>query len=241
MVKLTDLLEHNRERLEKVTILRYPTLSLYEVLLVFFQKIKSEMIKERAESVAYNLTLATFPFIIFLFTLIPYIPVAELADNLFLEIERIFPTSVAREMINTIKGIISKQQAGLRSFSFLTTMYLATNGMNAFINSFNHTYHIVEKRSFLGRRITALLLTFSLFGVLMASIILIVSGEVILDALQSYQILNNQFLIIVIDILRYLIVLLAFFATVVMMYHFAPGKRISWRKLRIGAFMATIL
>jgi membrane protein len=44
-------------------------------------------IDQRASAVAYSLTLAAFPGIIFLFTLIPYIPIEHL-DQLIMEMLR---------------------------------------------------------------------------------------------------------------------------------------------------------
>ncbi len=216
-------------------------MSLYEVLRVFLMKIQREMVKERAESVAYNLTLATFPFIIFLFTLIPYIPIGELSESFFIEIERLFPVSVAAEINRTIRGILSKQQTSLRSFSFLTAMYLAANGMNAFITAFNASYHIEDKRNFFLKRLLALLMTVLLFLVLSLTILLIVSGELILGTLLSFQILDDNVLFHAINLMRYVVVAVSFFVSVLFMYYFAPAVRLPLRQHLLGAFLATVL
>src|SRR5690606_37048155 len=52
--------------------------SWYEVLGIFINRIINYDIDQRATSVAYGFTLALFPLILFLFTLIPYIPIPHL-------------------------------------------------------------------------------------------------------------------------------------------------------------------
>ena len=51
----------------KRTSLRGGTVTLYEVLFVFFKKVKDDDIIERANAVAYSFTIALFPAILFLF------------------------------------------------------------------------------------------------------------------------------------------------------------------------------
>lgn len=241
MSRLYVLLESFRRWLYRVKLGQSAEVPLYSVIRFFLIKLQREMLKERAESVAYNLTLATFPFIIFLFTLIPYIPLDALTQSFFIEIERIFPLSVAQEINSTIREILSKQQGSLRSFSFLTAMYLASNGMNAFVTAFNRSYHIDDHRNFIHKRLLAFSLTLMLFVVLLLAIVLIVSGELILSTLLNYKVLNYDVLYYSIDIMRYIIVMVAFFVSVMFIYYFAPAVRIPWRKLVLGAVLATLL
>lgn len=237
MRRLYYFFEPLRKKLHRIKV--RDEVSLHELLRLVIIKLQREKLQERAESVAYNLTLATFPFIIFLFTLMPYVPIEALDENFFVEVERIFPTSVAQEINNTIQQILSKQQSGLRSFSFLAAMFLATNGMNAFISAFNRSYRLSDRRNYILKRLVALILTVVLFLVLSLALVLIVSGELILDALLNFEVLNQDIVYYSIDILRYVIVLIGFFISVMFMYYFAPAVRIHWRKLVPGALLAT--
>ena len=46
-------------------------ISLYDIIVVFFEKLQNDEIVTRANAVAFNFTLSIFPAIIFIFTLIP--------------------------------------------------------------------------------------------------------------------------------------------------------------------------
>ena len=66
-------------------------LSIYDVAIFFWKGLVEGAITTRASSLAFNFFLAFFPAIIFLFTLIPYIPIAgfqktlmELLENILL-------------------------------------------------------------------------------------------------------------------------------------------------------------
>ena len=52
--------------------------SLYDVLDRILHELRLDSLEKRAAYMAFNLTVALFPTIIFLFTLIPYIPVPNL-------------------------------------------------------------------------------------------------------------------------------------------------------------------
>ena len=56
---------------------------LKEILLFFLNGLKKGAISTRASSIAFNFFLAFFPALIFLFTLIPYIPVTDFQKKIF--------------------------------------------------------------------------------------------------------------------------------------------------------------
>ena len=67
----------------KVLILPgFSPLPLYTVALFFFQEIQKDSLVNKASSLAYNFMMAIFPSIIFLFTLIPYIPIKNFQNQL---------------------------------------------------------------------------------------------------------------------------------------------------------------
>ena len=57
----------------KKIYLKGKRISIYTIFKIFKSKLIEDEIFERSLAVAYSFTLATFPLIIFLFTLIPYI------------------------------------------------------------------------------------------------------------------------------------------------------------------------
>ncbi|HBI86702.1 MAG TPA: YihY/virulence factor BrkB family protein, partial [Sphingobacterium sp.] len=60
---------------KRVVLPGFGSLPLYTVAVFFFQELSRDSIVSKASSLSYSFLLAIFPGIIFLFTLIPYIPI----------------------------------------------------------------------------------------------------------------------------------------------------------------------
>src|SRR6201995_1338571 len=69
----------------------FKPLSFYTVAVFFFGEIKQGTLVNKASSLAYNFMLALFPATIFLFTLIPYIPIRHFQDNLLNLLSQVLP------------------------------------------------------------------------------------------------------------------------------------------------------
>ncbi|WP_223284674.1 YihY/virulence factor BrkB family protein [Hymenobacter qilianensis] len=65
--------------------------SVYDVLDRMIQELKLDSVTKRASYMAFNFTIAIFPTIIFLFTLIPYIPIPQLNIDILQFLRDIMP------------------------------------------------------------------------------------------------------------------------------------------------------
>ena len=125
-------------------------------LLFFFKEISEETLLNKASSLAYNFMLAIFPAIIFLFTLIPYIPKSiGFQDQLMSLLALILPNNAYLAFEATINDIVNKPHGGLLSLGFLLSMYFAANGTHTLMMAFNKSSLIVESRSVIKTRITS--------------------------------------------------------------------------------------
>lgn len=215
--------------------------SVHSILHILIQKLKRDDIDQRANAVAFNLTLSVFPAIIFLFTLIPYIPIPHLDNEIMYFLGQVLPNGIYKEGAETIQDIISKPRGDLLSLGFFLALYTATNGMVALMTAFNRTYKTIERRGFIKKRLIATALTFALAFVLLIAIALLIIGEVVLDLFLEIGFLNADFTYYSIVVLRYLIVFFVFFGTVSFIYYLAPSISKRWHFLSTGSFVASIL
>jgi membrane protein len=112
----------NLVSLSKQIRFRKKGVSLYNIIEVFIEKLQNDEIVTRANGVAFNFTLAIFPAIIFIFTLIPYIQIDSLPDldqQIMDFLEGWMPSSMFDVAASTIEDIISNRRGGLLSFGFL--------------------------------------------------------------------------------------------------------------------------
>lgn len=231
--------------LKAIKFQKYEDLSLYEIIKVFIQKITKDEIIERAESVAYNFTLAIFPAIIFLFTLTPYIHefIPDVNRGTILEfVGEFMPETMYEVASTTIEDIISNQRGGLLTFGALFSLFLATNGMLSLMKAFNACYKTIEKRGFIKMRLVATGLTFMLALVLVLAIILLVIGNFVIDFVSQIEWVNIEgYVFYLFFIVRFLVIFIVFFLAISFIYYFGPSVHYNWRFFSIGSLISTVL
>jgi membrane protein len=218
-------------------------LPLYTVASFFFKEIKQDSLVNRASSLAYSFLLATFPVFIFLFTLIPYIPIKNFPDTLNNIIATILPTNAYLAFENTIQDILKHQNLSLLSFGFLSAMIFATNGVAKLMTAFNKSSLVEETRTWLKRRWIALVLTILIALTLFVAIIILIIGGVITNFLQKHFHGATIALVLkyVIMLVRWVIVISLFFVTIAILYRYGPANKRKWKFVSPGSILATTL
>ncbi|OKS86663.1 YihY/virulence factor BrkB family protein [Mucilaginibacter polytrichastri] len=217
-------------------------LPLHTVAIFFFKEIQQESLVNKASSLAYTFMLAFFPAIIFLFTLIPYIPVPHFQDTLLRLIEVILPNNAYMAFEATLKDIIKNQNGKLLSVGFVSAAIFATNGVYKLMQAFNKSSLIVETRPWLRRRWVALVLTVVISISLFVAIIILIAGQAVVDIIQARLDTNGIFWTYLIFLSRWLIVIVIFFFTVSVLYRYGPAhKQRRWKFISPGAILATAL
>lgn len=213
----------------------------YEFLKKMTDKITGNDTSERAASVSYSLILAIFPTVIFLFTLIPYIPIDNLQEQIMAFFKRLLPGDTFSSVDTTIRDIISRPRSGILSFGFLLALYSATSGLVALMNAFNSSHESEDSRGFFKVRVTAVGLTLTLAFALILAIVVLIIGGVVSDYLLRFGILNNVVIINLLAIGRYLLVFAVFVGTVSVIYRFGPDVNMKWAFVTPGSILASVL
>jgi len=223
------------------TMLFRGTVSLYDIILNLINSNKKHEIDQRASAVAYSLTLAAFPGIIFLFTLIPYIPIENLDQMIFALLRDNMPRGTFEAADQTILDIVSRPRSGVLSLGFIFAMIASTNGMMSLMRAFDMVYDDTETRGFLAIRAIAMLLTLLLIAVLFLSIVLLIVGDAVMNIVGDWHIIRDNWLIALLNILRYLISFGSLMLTISIIYRFAPSHGRQFSFVNAGSVIASIL
>jgi len=215
--------------------------SLYHVLRILWKKIITFDIDQRAASVSYSFLLAVFPGVIFLFTLIPFVPIENLDVLIMNFLRDAMPQGIYENTSNTIQDIVSRRRSDVLSFGFFFTVFAATNGMMALMRAFNMALQVREKRSYLKARLIALFLTLLLIVVLISAILVLIVGTIIIDFLFSKGLLNENFNFYLLQIVRYGGIFLIFYLGICAIYYFAPAVHKRLRFFNFGALISSVL
>ncbi|MCD4735392.1 MAG: YihY/virulence factor BrkB family protein [Bacteroidales bacterium] len=226
---------------KKIVLPGFDGMPLYDVTIFFFKGITKGYITERAASIAYNFFLALFPMIIVFFTLIPFIPINGFHNTLMSLIQQITPEGTFGEVNETLADIINRPRGGLLSFTFVLALYFATNGFQSVIDAFNRSYHAIESRSWIKRRLISILLFLIITIILILAISLIISGSFVLKYLLAENILGGVLTYWLLEILRWVIIIAIFFFSISFIYYLAPAKESQFRFISAGSTLATLL
>jgi membrane protein len=211
---------------------------LFDVIKFFFNQVKSVGMTERASSIAFNFVMAIPPAIIFLFTLIPYLPIKEFENSLYDLIRSIMPGEKNNpSLINFLHDFINHPRNELLSLGFILSLFFSSNAVMGIMRSFDKNYAGFRKRKPIYRRLVALQLTLVLFGFVIASTILLVMHGALLKRLG----VENVWVREIIHNARWIVVILLFFYCISYIYRHAPAVHKKWKHLTPGSILATIL
>ena len=219
----------------------FSRIPLYDFWIFFSNEIKRDLLPVRASAISFNFLIAIFPSIIFLFTLIPYIPVKDLNIYILNMFQEVLPESGYEFLKETIDDIVSIKRGGLLSFGFVLAFIFSTNGVRMLMLAFNKDHPIYRRRGFWRRRVASVRLTFYMFMLFLASILLIIAGDHVLGLLREEFGLRAAFWGIIFTIIKWLFILLLFFSTISLIYYYGPSQRNNRRFITPGASFATLM
>ena len=138
-------------------------------------KVWSESIKDdvfgTAAELSYYFLLALFPLLIFLTSLIGFLPMTH--SGLVGDLERVVPPDAMKLVRETLADVVSHRNSGLLSFGLIFSLWSASSGVASLMSGLNRAYDFVEKRSFWKRRLVAITLT-------IAAVLLVAIGSMVI-------------------------------------------------------------
>lgn len=239
--KLISIWESVVSKAKRVTFPGLDGMAVYDVMVFFWRSIVDGALTTRASAIAFSFFVALFPAIIFLFTLIPYIPIENFQTELFLLMRDMVPEGAFNAIEETVKDILTRQRGGLLSLGFFMALIFSTNGFASIMTAFDASLHSFERRTWVGQRLIALLLLAIMSVLLTITIALITSGQLFINYLVSRDILKDHFTIYTLTVGKWIVILLLIFVANSFLYWLAPAKRTKWRFISAGGTLSTVL
>lgn len=229
---------------KNIKVSRRNNISLYTAIDFLNKELKKNDIGSESKSVAFSFTLAVFPAIIFLFTLVPYFNLPWITEDSIINLLETYmklPEEMTASITETILDIAHKPRGGLLSIGFVLALIMSTNGMVALMDAFNKCYRSRDNRNFITKRLIAIGLTVLLSAVMLLSIIVLVFGDYIIKLLKGYDVIPFDILDYVesMRIMEYGVFTLLFFFAISVIYYFAPTIHTRWRFVSLGAIVST--
>ena len=215
-------------------------LELYKVGKFFIQGLAGGFLTTRAAAIAYNFFLAIFPSIIFIFSLIPFVPIVGFQEELQTELLFAAPNIMDTFLEDTLFDIIANKHSSLLSLGFILALYFATNGINSMLTAFSMSYHSDEEhtRSWISQQITSIVLTIILTIFLFIAIFLTIFGATILHYVFDKILDFSDSELFWVNIARWLITVGFIYFSVAFIYFYGPKQQVKF--FSPGATLATL-
>ena len=207
-----------------------------------YQQINEDGILVWASALAYSWLFAIFPFLIFLLTLVPYLPEhAQLAADR--QITQFIGKTLgnAAPVINdNIKSLLYKSRGGLLGIGLLVSLWAAAGGMSMTMCALDQCYDIKNGRPFYKRRPLAIFLTVIVVAMLMVVLIALPVGHA-LEVWVKHRNLASLPVIILFAVLRYAIATTLMLAILAVMYYLGPAIHQPFRIITPGAVFSLLV
>lgn len=234
-------IHHFIHKARVISIPGFNKVPVYYVVKFFFSGIKNGYLATRASAIAFNFALAIFPTLLFLFTLIPFMPLENMQTEILQLIREFLPENAYRYLESTLVSTLTVKKGGILSFGALASLFFSTNAIHALIQAFNNTYHNIDTRNWTATRMVSTFLVFVTFILVTISVSLIIFGQAVLTKLVELEILEMNITFYLITFGKWVVVIALFFFTISFLYYFAPAKKTEWKFISAGSTLATIL
>jgi Predicted membrane protein len=214
---------------------------LYDVLAFFLKSFTKGRLIDRAASVAFNFFLAIFPLILVVFTLIPYIPIANFQNTLFDLLQRVIPVGTFDVVQQTIFDIINQGNSGLLSLSVLMAFVFGSSGISAIFNGFKNSYLDYGSYSWIKQRVNSFLLLFAIGLMIIVSIGLISFGDKAIRLLVAEKLVRHRFIMWILYFSRWLMTIFMVMVSMSLLYFFGDVEQKRFRLFTPGTILSTTL
>jgi membrane protein len=212
-------------------------LTLKELMSKIWQDINANDFYGASAQLAYYFLLALFPMLIFLTSLIGFLPEAQ--ESIFNLVGRIFPPQTMQLITDTLKDIVNNRSGKLLSFGILGALWAASGGVQALMGTLNLAYHVKEWRAFWKVRLIAIGLTVMLALMIIGGMVLIMFADKFSVWMAALLGLGSSFALLW-GVAEYLLGLFLLLIGIEVIYHFAPNIKLRWRLVTPGGLFALV-
>ena len=237
-IKNTRLVRLLKVWLSQVILPGFHGVSLYDSLSFFIRQIISPRFTVAARAVSFSFLMSMPPFLLFLFTLIPYLPIPT--ESLITSLEQTIGIITQNEKLQEavtklMNNFFLHKKEVLLSFSVLMTLFFSSNGLMGLMTNFDRNFAGFKRRVWYRKRLYAILLTIVFFAVIILSFSLMIFQAWIFEYLGLYT------WIVIGKILQYLIIAFMLIVTISLIYRYGPNTNSRWPLLTPGSIVASAL
>lgn len=208
--------------------------SLIQQIRFFLTKLKEDSISAFAAQAAFFIILSFFPFVMFLLTLLNYLPVSP--EDLRTFASGIFPATVNNILTTIFSELVEKSSRTVLSVTVIAALWSASRGMLALVRGLNAVYGHKETRNYFLIRGISMLYTLGFAALLIITLLLLVFGNQLYKfIIAKLPLLENLALIIM--SMRFLVTMAILTVFFLLLYLVIPNRKSTFLRELPGALL----
>ncbi len=155
-------------------------ISLWQMFEIYIRGIFKGRLGRKAAAISWSFTISLFPFILFLLSVLPYMPHYDKLQFYIFEvlIHNVFPAKMENDVRGYIEGNIVPNMKGISNLTIILALVFATNGTFSLINGFNENTD--EKMSDVKEFILSFFITIGFITIVFLALFGVYYSEVVL-------------------------------------------------------------
>lgn len=228
---------------KRITLPGFQGMPVYDVLIFFLQQVKKIGFSERAAAISFNILVALPAALIFLCTLVPFLPeTIEFEKQLLGAVGDVLQNDQTYSLVaDVITDFFNTPRGGLLSFSFLAGVFFSSNAMMGIMHTFDRSYFEERSSRFMAKRWTAIKLTSLLILLIIASVLVLATQGPIKTFILRKIGWDNLFVRTLIEWSRWIVILMVTYFTIAFIYRWGPAVKVKWSLISPGTILASAL
>lgn len=212
----------------------------WEVIRSVFDEVQRDRVLNIAAGLSYYFLLSLFPLLILLATLLGYLPIPNLFQQIMDLAARLMPKDAMGLVQRILKSVLTPNRTGLLSFGIAGTLWAASGGFSAMIDALDIAYDSRKSRSMIKQRLLALALTFMTGALMALSLLLTIAGGKIGLLIGKSLHLSGVFQMAW-PYMRWSMIVAAIVLSLELLYFIGPNVQQKFRHTLPGAILGTVL
>lgn len=190
--------------------------------------------------IAFTAFFSLFPFVIFLAAVAGFLGDRETADEFIEAMFEFMPTDVAETLAPAVREVMGARQGGLLTVGILTTLWFASNGIEALRTGLNRAYGVSEERAIWRLRLQSIAFVIAGGVVIFFLSLAVILGPLIWRVLGPtlHDLLGTQLVFIS---LRYLVAALLLWGALMLLHRWLPNTKQAYLRVLPGVCATTLL
>jgi membrane protein len=215
-------------------------ISLWQMFQIYISGIFKGKIGRKAAAISWSFTISLFPFILFLLSVLPYMPHYDKLQFYIFEVlmHNVFPSNMEGDVRGYIETNIIPNMKGISNLTIVLALVFATNGTFSLINGFNENSE--EKLTDIKEFILSFFITIGFILIVFLALFGVYYVEVVMKLFTpSYDI--SWFVNNLSKIIGFVSFPLFYFILLAMFYWLGTVKITRFRQAIPGAILTTVL